>query len=72
MWSDGPGGPIAGVTPEKHRNVVPRHDLAGTRNSFGTSKDGLNWSQPVDMTGPPRVEGYGWIARGLWKRDGPS
>ena len=69
MWSDGPGGPVAGVTPEKHRNVVPRHDLAGTRNSYSTSKDGLIWSKPADLTGPPRVEGHGWIARGLWKRD---
>ena len=70
MWSDGPGGQIPGVTPEKHRNVVPHHDLAETRNSYATSKDGLNWSQPADLTGPPRVEGYGWIARGLWRRDG--
>jgi hypothetical protein len=70
MWSDGPGGPIDGVTPERHRNIVPHHDLAGTRNSFATSKDGLNWSKPADLTGPPRIEGYGWIARGLWKRDG--
>lgn len=70
MWSDGPGGPIDGVTPERHRNIVPHHDLAGTRNSFATSEDGLNWSEPADLTGPPRIEGYGWIARGLWKRDG--
>ena len=70
MWSDGPGGPIPGVTAERHRNVVPHHDLAGTRNSFATSEDGLHWSQPADLTGPPRIEGYGWIARGLWERDG--
>ncbi|MCB1061929.1 MAG: exo-alpha-sialidase [Verrucomicrobiae bacterium] len=70
MWSDGPGGPIPDITPERHRNVVPHHDLAGTRNSFATSEDGLHWSQPADLTGPPRIEGYGWIARGLWERDG--
>ena len=70
MWSDGPGGPRRGVTPEQHRNVVPAHDMPGTRNSFATSKDGLHWSKPADLTGPPRKKGYGWIARGLWKRDG--
>jgi len=70
MWSDGPGGPRAGVTPEQHRNTVPAHDMPGTRNSFATSKDGLNWSKPADLTGPPRKKGFGWIARGLWKRDG--
>jgi hypothetical protein len=70
MWSDGPGGPRRGVTPEQHRNVVPAHDMPGTRNSFATSKDGLHWSKPSDLTGPPRKKGYGWIARGLWKRDG--
>jgi len=70
MWSDGPGGPRAGVTPEQHRNVVPAHDMPGTRNSFATSEDGLLWSKPADLTGPPRKNGYGWIARGLWKRDG--
>lgn len=70
MWSDGPGGPRAGVTPEQHRNIVPAHDMPGTRNSFATSKDGLHWSKPSDLTGPPRKKGYGWIARSLWKRDG--
>lgn len=70
MWSDGPGKPKAGATAEEHRNIVPGHDLADTRNSFATSEDGLHWSEPADLTGPPRMENYGWIARGLWKRDG--
>ena len=70
MWSDGPGGPRAGATPEQHRNIVPAHDLPDTRNSFATSEDGLHWTTPADLTGPPRIKGYGWIARGLWKRDG--
>lgn len=70
MWSDGPGLPKAGATAEQHRNIVPGHDRAGTRNSFATSLDGLNWTRPGDLTGPPRIKGYGWIARGLWKRDG--
>lgn len=70
MWSDGPGLPRPGVTPERHRNIVPGHDRPDTRNSFATSKDGLHWTKPADLTGPPRKQGYGWIARGLWKRDG--
>ena len=70
MWSDGPGGPRPGVTPEQHRNLVPAHDMPDTRNSFATSKDGLQWSKPADLTGPPRKKGFGWIARGLWKREG--
>jgi len=70
MWSDGSGVPKAGASPEKHRNIVPGHDRAGTRNSYATSDDGLHWSEPADLTGPPRIENYGWIARGLWKRDG--
>ena len=70
MWSDGPGGPRRGVTPDGHRNIVPAHDLPETRNSFATSKDGLHWSKPADLTGPPRKKGFGWIARGLWERDG--
>jgi hypothetical protein len=70
MWSDGPGGPRTGVTAEQHRNIVPAHDMPGTRNSFATSQDGLHWSKPADLTGPPRKKGFGWIARGLWERDG--
>ena len=70
MWSDGPGGPKTGASPEQHRNIVPGHDLPGTRNSFATSRDGLNWTRPADLTGPPRIKDFGWIARGLWKRDG--
>ena len=70
MWSDGPGLPKAGATPEQHRNIVPGHDRPDTRNSFSMSKDGLHWTTPADLTGPPRIKDYGWIARGLWKRDG--
>lgn len=70
MWSDGPGLPRPGTTPEQHRNIVPGHDRPDTRNSFATSEDGLHWSKPADLTGPPRLKGYGWIARGLWKRNG--
>ncbi|GAA5505117.1 exo-alpha-sialidase [Novipirellula caenicola] len=70
MWSDGPGKRIDHVSPERHRNVVPHHDQAGTRVSYATSLDGVNWSKPADLTGPPRIEGFGWIARGMWIRDG--
>ncbi len=70
MWSDGPGVPKPGVTPEQHRDVVPGHDQAGTRVSFATSEDGVNWSEPGDLSGPPRIDGYGWIARGYWVREG--
>ncbi|MBI1312825.1 hypothetical protein GC176_16165 [bacterium] len=70
MWSDGPGVPNPKLTAEQHRNVVPGHDRPGTRVSYATSTDGLRWSQPADLSGPPRIDGFGWIARGLWVRDG--
>lgn len=70
MWSDGPGVPRPGVSAEDHRNVVPGHDQAGTRVSFAVSDDGVRWSRPADLSGPPRREGFGWIARGYWVRDG--
>jgi hypothetical protein len=70
MWSDGPGVPKPNVTPEQHRNAVPGHDRADTRVSFATSDDGVSWSKPADLSGPPRKDGYGWIARGFWVRDG--
>jgi len=70
MWSDGPGVPRTGVSPREHRNVVPGHDRPGTRVSYATSDDGLTWSVPEDLSGPPRIDGFGWIARGLWVRDG--
>jgi hypothetical protein len=68
MWSDGPGVPQ--VRSERHRNVVPGHDRPGTRVSFATSEDGLHWSKPQDLSGPPRRDGFGWIARGFWIRGG--
>ncbi|QDV24618.1 exo-alpha-sialidase [Aureliella helgolandensis] len=70
IWSDGPGVPLSGVTFDAHRNRVPGHDRPGTRNSYATSIDGVSWSKPADLTGPPRTEGFGWIARGLWVREG--
>lgn len=67
MWSDGPGVPR--TTPDKHRNRVPGHDREGTRVSYSTSPDGLNWSPKKDMSGAP-ADGFGWIARGFWEREG--
>lgn len=70
MWSDGPGVPQSGVSAERHRNRVPGHDRPDTRVSYATSEDGLVWSKPAELSGAPRVEGFGWIARGFWVRDG--
>ncbi len=68
MWSDGPGLPKK--PPEEHWNVVPGHDRPFTRVSYATSVDGLHWSQVKDLSGPARTNGFGWIARGFWVRDG--
>jgi len=70
MWSDGPGVPREGASPREHRNIVPGHDQPGTRVSYATSEDGLTWAAPADLSGPPRTEGFGWIARGFWVREG--
>lgn len=70
MWSDGPGVPKSGIPPARQRDHVPGHDRPGTRVSFSTSRDGLQWSVPEDLSGPPRRKEFGWIARGLWVRDG--
>ncbi|WP_425616142.1 exo-alpha-sialidase [Anatilimnocola sp. NA78] len=53
MWSHGP----------------EVEDLPTQHISFATSEDGLKWSEPKSITGPP-PEGYAYIARGLWVREG--
>ncbi len=68
MWSDGPGE-TRSDDPVKHRDIVPGHDRPGQLISYSTSEDGTNWSKPIDLAGPPD-DGYGWIARGFWIRDG--
>lgn len=68
MWSDGPGLPK--TPPEEHWNVVPGHDRPFTRVSYATSADGLHWGRVKDLSGPARANGFGWIARGFWVRDG--
>lgn len=70
MWSDGPGVPRPNATAEQHRNIVPDHDRENTEVSYSTSQDGIHWSEPKSLTGPPREPGFGWIARGFWDRDG--
>ena len=67
MWSDGPG----------------IEDRVGQRVKFATSDDGLVWEQPTYLTPPPpksdvdspyygqrTKEGFRWIARGFWQREG--
>jgi len=67
MWSDGPAV----------------EDMAGQRVKYATSPDGLAWSTPEFMTPiPPNsapdspvyntrsAEGFRWISRGFWERDG--
>ncbi len=67
MWSDGPRV----------------EDMAGQRVKYATSPDGLDWSDAQFLTPiPPNSgpdspvyntrskEGFRWISRGLWVRDG--
>ncbi|MDZ4685624.1 MAG: exo-alpha-sialidase [Planctomycetaceae bacterium] len=67
MWSDGPG----------------IEDRAGQRVTFATSADGVKWNQPEYLTPLPRDcgpdsihynrrsrQGFRYIARGFWQRDG--
>jgi hypothetical protein len=67
MWSDGRGEPRK--PPDQHRDTVPGHDLEGQHVSFATSDDGVTWSSVIDLAGPPE-QGFGWIARGFWVRNG--
>lgn len=68
MWSDGPGV-ARSDDPIKNRDIVPGHDQPGQLVSYSTSEDGRNWSEPRDLAGPPD-NGFGWIARGFWVRNG--
>ncbi len=70
MWSDGPGVPKKGATAKEHRNLTPGHDQPDTRVSYAISEDGVRWTGPRELSGPPRTPGFGWIARGLWQREG--
>jgi hypothetical protein len=68
MWSNGPGIPRKGLTAKEHREVWPGHDNPGQLISYSTSVDGMTWTEPRDLAGPPET-GLGWIARGFWIRD---
>jgi hypothetical protein len=70
MWSDGPGVPREGINAQQHREVIPDHDQPGQMISYATSEDGMNWSEPRYLTDPPFKDGFGWIARGFWVREG--
>lgn len=47
----------------------PVEDEPSQHIRYATSEDGLKWSEAKVLAGPPR-EGYAYIARGLWQRDG--
>lgn len=47
----------------------PVEDEPSQAVRYATSEDGLKWSEARALTGPPQ-EGYGYIARGFWVRDG--
>ncbi len=44
-------------------------DLPTQHVRYATSDDGLKWTESKMLSGPPD-EGYGYIARGFWLRDG--
>jgi len=68
MWSNGPGVARSDDAIE-HRDIVPGHDQPGQLVSYSTSEYGQNWSEAIDLAGPPD-DGFGWIARGFWVREG--
>lgn len=47
----------------------PAEDTPPQHIRFATSPDGVKWSESKVMVGPPK-EGYAYIARGFWVRDG--
>jgi hypothetical protein len=47
----------------------PAEDDPSQHIRYATSKDGMTWSQSKVLAGPPQ-EGYAYIARGFWPRDG--
>jgi len=51
-----------------HGRQVEDHPTQHLR--YATSADGLRWSEPRLLAGPPSRDGFRYIARGLWLRDG--
>ncbi len=54
MWSH---GPVVEDNPTQHVR-------------YATSDDGITWSQPLEIMGSSPREGFRYIARGFWVRDG--
>lgn len=77
IWSDGPGLPNPRIREwhPDHRTRKPNHDIvpgpgqSPQRVRGATSVDGVKWSEPFDVAGDPAPK-HGWIARGLWVREG--
>jgi hypothetical protein len=51
-----------------HGRQVEDHPTQHLR--FATSSDGLRWSEARILAGPPSRDGFRYIARGFWIRDG--
>lgn len=51
-----------------HGRKVEDHPTQHVR--YATSPDGLTWSEPSLVVGPSERDGFRWIARGFWARDG--
>ena len=51
-----------------HGRLVEDHPTQHLR--YSTSRDGLRWSEPKILAGPPPEEGFRLISRGFWIRDG--
>ena len=51
-----------------HGRLVEDHPTQHLR--YATSADGLKWSEPRIMAGPATRDGFRYISRGLWVRDG--
>jgi len=45
-------------------------ELPAQHIRYSTSADGLHWSRPEVLVGPPADPAFGYIARGLWLRNG--
>lgn len=51
-----------------HGRQVEDHPTQHLR--YATSKDGILWNEPRIIAGPPIRDGFRYISRGLWVRDG--
>ena len=51
-----------------HGRQVEDHPTQHLR--YSTSEDGRKWSEPRIIAGPPTRDGFRYISRGLWVRDG--